>query len=162
MIIPIYLEHKFEVGDIIISLITIETKFYHITRYHEFIITDIDINQRFHIKDIETDLELSYYTLTDFKLKTDMKTAKNRYEYLKDKKLFLNFIHLNCKNKEEDYDDREIYDRCKLKKGYKCSCVPEEKCIKYISNDIINKNSFIVKYSRNMKLKNLNYLKDDK
>jgi len=84
MIIPIYLDADFKVGDIIISLENItRVKYYTISSYHEFIIIKYDKYKKvFTIRDNESDsgIELEYNTLSKFTIKTDIKTAKKRIQ----------------------------------------------------------------------------------
>jgi hypothetical protein len=158
MVIPIYLNPEFKVGDIIVSLTEITLSYCKFSLYHEFTIIDYDSITGYAIRDNEAEIELtiSSSALKTFTIKTDIKTSKNRYINIENKKKFINFIDENCPNKSLEWGDYDRYDACKLKYCYNDSCEVEENCIRYISNDIINKNSNIVKYIRSKKLKKLN------
>jgi len=158
MVIPIYLNPEFKVRDIIVSLTEITLSYCKFSCYHEFTIIDYDSITGYTIRDNEAEIELtiSSSALKTFTIKTDIKTSKNRYINIENKKKFINFIDENCPNKRIEWDSYDKYDACKLKNCYNNYCEVEENCIRYISNDIINKNSNIVKYIRSKKLKKLN------
>ena len=88
MIIPIYLQPKFKVGDIIISLYDINLEYCRFTPYHEFTIISHKDKEGYKIIDNESGIELvidSHYNnspindiLKNFTIKTDLKTAKKK------------------------------------------------------------------------------------
>jgi len=165
MVIPIYLKPKFKVGDIIISLFDINLEYYRFTPYHEFTIISHNDEDGYTIKDNELGIELvvdSHYKknpihdlLKNFTIKTDLNTARKRSNYLNRKKNFIEFIRTNCPNLSYGYDEYERYETCKIKKGYCNSCNISEDCICHISSDAVNKNSDVIKYIRDKKLKKI-------
>ena len=169
MVIPIYINPEFKVGDIIISLTIMSIKYCIFTPYHEFTIISYNKKTGYKIKDNELGIELSIDfnygnhkvdgLLENFAIKTDIKTSKNNYIEIENRKKLFNFIIKNCPNKTSEWSDYDRYDACKLKKNtYNDSCEVEEKCICHISSYKINNSNDtdIVKYLRYIKVKKLN------
>ena len=161
MLIPIYRQSEFKVGDIIISLEEIVTPYYIFSKYHEFKIVEKtqiskDYSPDFRIIDNEHGVELKNFNLTNFTLKVDLGTAKKRDTYLNNESNLRKFIIKNCPHIFQDIDDRDYYDACKLKGiyGY-IPCNYCSDCIKYIDENLIKQNKEISSYLRSKKIKKI-------
>jgi len=154
MIIPISTQ-DINIGDKVINTKEIDCIYFLIPPGHEFIITNYDKNYNQYtgvdtINNIECKLSKRNTTK-----KVNIKTAKKEYILRKETLEYTNFISGNCPKKSFGYDDREQYNKCKLKKSYNDQCYPSLECAKYISKEDINKSKTLLKHLRKRKLTNL-------
>lgn len=155
MIIPISTQ-KLNIGDTVITISDIYEKYYIITPGHEFIIMDYIYKYDNYIcVDIDNNIKVTL-SRNNITKKVSIDTANKEYTFAIETSEYKKFISKKCPNKSEDYDDREIYDSCKLKNCYNNSCEPKIECAKYLSNVDINKSSVLLKHLRRNKIKELN------
>lgn len=159
MLLPVYKNPIFKVGDIIISLKVISNEYFYFTPYHEFVIISLTDSNYATIKDMNSEFEFRCSLYNDFLLKTDLKTAKKRYIEVSDEKYFKEFIHNNCPNLYEAIDDRDFYDACELKKDkyyYMANCKICDDCIFHIDKKKYENDKIVQRYLRRKKIKNIN------
>lgn len=160
MIIPFdKSKNSYDIGDKVTIIKSIQLDTCYVTEGHEFIIVDDEkrkgYSNYYKLKDIDSDVILRT-TSDNFKIKIDYHKSILISEKIKNKKKFIDFILKNCPNKYDKYDDREVYDACKLKKtSYGEVCQPCISCISYINKDKIKKDEFISSYLRGIKIKKI-------
>ena len=154
MIIPIDITKKsYNIGDVVITIKSLNLTWCYITEGHECIIIDKRLNTNFFtLKDINSDFTFNTSS-QNFTIKTDINTAISKYNNKIDKQKMVSFIVKNCPYKYEGIDNRDEYDACRLKtKSYMKSCIPSLECITHISNEKIKQDTFVLTYLRNMKI----------
>jgi len=154
MIIPIYKNMKVIEGDIVISLKEIRIEYCVFTQYHEFTVIHVKGSNEVNniLKDNESDIEVKVSSLSDFTVKIDLKTAKDRTTSINDEIKFIGFIKKNCPHRHDSIEDHDFYDACRIKKRYDDSCTPCSDCISYISDEVIEKDYFTKIYLRSKKI----------
>lgn len=155
MIIPISTQ-EINIGDIVINTRQYTNDYYIITIGHEF--TVIGYNKeysRFICEDVDNKLivELNKEIVTK---KVSLELAEKEFIFKNETSQYKKFILDNCPHKDYDYDDRERYDTCKLKKCYYPSCDPKIDCAKYLNKDDVNKSVVLLKHLRLNKIKKIN------
>lgn len=162
MFVPINVDvDKYKKGDIVVNIEDVRIPYGVFTVGHEFTVLEYDRYGTYTLIDHELNILTKRVQCTKISLKTDYKKAKIIRDNRMDRINFKKFILNNCPNKREEIDDRDYYDACNLIKGYgyrPCKC--KDVCIKYIDNDKIKNNKFIVTYLRKLKLKKLKKISD--
>ena len=156
MITPFIKQEKFNIGDIVINVLPFEYDYCYIHIGHGFTVIKYDDKyDNYILKDNESDMIFDA-RINQITLVIDLKTAKNHYIEVNNRKKAIGFICENCPNRKISYHHRDEYDGCLLdNSSYHQSCNPLLDCIKYIEHDKIKNNKFIYDYFRNLKVKNL-------
>lgn len=156
MFVPINVDvNKYKKDDIVVNIEDIRITYGVFTVGHEFTVLEYDKYGTYTLIDNELNILTKRVQYTKISLKIDYKKAKKIRDDRMDRINFKKFILKNCPNKEQRIDERDYYDACKIKNTYMSSCKCELECIKYIDNKLINKNNFIKKYIRKLKLEKI-------
>jgi len=154
MIIPISTQ-KLNIGDKVVTIKEIYSEYYIVLPGHEFNIIDYNKEyDQFICEDNEKlRIEISKSYITK---KVSFHQAYREYIFTEETREYKSYIFKKCPNREDDYDDREIYDSCKLKYCYNNSCSPNLECSKYLTKTEINESAVLLKHLRRNKIKKLN------
>lgn len=151
MIIPLS-RKKIEIGDIVISIKEINKPYFIISPGHEFEVVDKN-GYGYILKDLEKGIIIENCR-EEIVYKKSLEDAKNEYETKRDTDNCLEFIKENCPNKSYSFDHYDKYDSCKLC-GYNNYCKPKFECAKHISSEKLKESKLLIKYLREIKLKQI-------
>jgi len=150
MIIPNGTSEEYKTGDIVILLKDYSNEYAIFTKGHEFEYVDKN-DYGYILKDGNIIIE----GRMDFTLKISYEQAIKEINDRADMSYFKKFLNKNCLNVFVGYEDRDIYDGCKIKqkdkKTYDDSCTPSSDCVKYVKLD-----KRCLKYLRKLKLNEIN------
>jgi hypothetical protein len=139
---------KININDIVILNTDYNLQYGILTRGHEFIVKEILYKQLKVIDQSGLELILSSQILSkNFTIKESKKIYNHQIQQHK----ILKLIKQNCTKKDKGFDDRDIYDYCKLKKTHYSECIPTFDCIEYCNQNIES----LKNISRFLKIKKL-------
>lgn len=154
MVIPISTQ-ELKIGDRVITTREFRNDYCIITIGHEFDIVDYNKPyDRFICED--KDKLIIEFGVNSITKKVSLEQANIEHIFVKETKEYKGFIFRNCPNRGEDYDERDPYDSCKLKKRYGNECTPTIECAKYLTKDNIKSSVVLLKHLRLSKIKKIN------